>query len=78
MHSKNLSSHSKTKSIVDLGMPRNVQPDVSSFVTVNTLSQLKEYAVKTIDKRQEDEEKAMNIVDYDLIKFEEWQTYSHA
>ncbi|MBT5954854.1 glutamyl-tRNA reductase [bacterium] len=78
LHPRNLSSNSKTQFIVDLGMPRNVDAEVSSFVTVHTLSQLKEYAVKTLDKRQEDEVNAMKIVDEELIKLEEWKNYSYA
>lgn len=64
-----------TQVMIDLGMPRNIDPKLKESVEIITVEGLKEIATKNVQKRQVELQDVMTIIHAEMEKFNEWTSY---
>ena len=70
-------STQKNQLLIDLGLPRNINPelDTHSNVKLINVDGLKQIAEKNIVKRKKEVEHAQAIIDEDIHNFNQWLSY---
>lgn len=71
---------SKPKMIVDLGIPRNVCPDIDALESTSLLSLegLQKIADRTVKNRKKEMSKITTIIADEMTKLEKWYSFKHA
>ena len=70
----NTMTDSRTKMIIDFGMPRNFDPEIGqvSYIELYDLDDIKKQTDKGLSRRQEEIPKAQNIINEEVGGFEKW------
>ena len=71
-------STNNTMLIIDLGVPRNVDPELASELDLITVDGLKEIAEKNIKKRKGEKDKILAIISDELEHLHSWKTYKQS
>ena len=61
--------------IIDLGLPRNVDPNISNehkYISLINVDGLKEIATKNVNKRKVEIEKVKYIIKEEILEFDTW------
>jgi len=63
--------------LIDIGMPRNIDPDVveNPFVQLVTIETLKSVVEKNLDNRRDEVDKVTDIIQEEVQKYESWYTH---
>ncbi|RAP33053.1 glutamyl-tRNA reductase [Candidatus Marinamargulisbacteria bacterium SCGC AAA071-K20] len=75
LDTKNFNADSKTILVLDLGVPRNADPSLSSNCNLVTVDGLKDIAEKNVKKRQGEKDKVLDIIREEIEQVHAWKSY---